>query len=138
LIDPDFVMQALPGTPAPSVTNLDLQDTSNLTIRQRIADKSTINLSGAAAVVISLGGNGFGGQSVDGDALGAPVAGTDEAENTDDVDDIVITRERTGNAATGACNDAAGAQPFCEFDDVLMWIPESVLFSRLIQAGRLP
>ena len=89
------------------------------------------------AVVVSLGRNGFGGQTVDGDTVPATGLGADELENTND-DATMVTRVRTDDGAGATCDDADASKPFCEFDDLLIWIPESVLFNRLIQAGRLP
>jgi len=47
-------------------------------------------------------------------------------------------REKTPYASN--CSDTANAvgAPFCEFDDIVSWVPPSVLVTRMVSAGRLP
>jgi prepilin-type N-terminal cleavage/methylation domain-containing protein len=145
-VEAAYVMPAVPGTPAPAATAMDFQDNASLRIRQRLESKATVDLTahpeGAVAVVVSLGDNGHGANTLDGNAIPAPpvAEAVDEDENLDG-NVTYITRVRTSDAATPCDDDGSTAvpnAPFCEFDDMLMWIPKSVLMSRMIEAGRLP
>ena len=102
----------------------------------------------AAAAVASLGNNGAGGTRLDAVVMGAPAGGTDEAVNVDAADPAALPppaprpphfyARRITQAGGGACDDTNEAQPFCEFDDLVIWIPRTVLMNRMLQAGRLP
>lgn len=129
-----FTATALTGQPAPNA-GLDLQDTGTLTLNERLSDKSErLVTDSAAAIVVSLGGNGLGGTDLDGNVLPSPT-GADELENTN-LDPNFITRIRTDGGA--GCNDTAGTSPLCEFDDLVVMVPTPLLLGRLVQAGRLP
>lgn len=133
-VAPEFTHQTVPGSP-PATSQLDLNDTGNINVVDRASDKSEITLTTtAAAVIVSLGGNGYGGQDTDGNALAVP-SGADEVENTDG--DIKFVR-RNYSLGADTCSDTSGTTPFCEYDDLVTWIPESFLKSQLVQAGRLP
>jgi len=125
---------ATPGE-ADTDDRLDLMDRGRLTLSERRSDKSLATITtSAAAIVVSLGGNGLGGTDLDGNTLPAPT-GTDELENTN-TDATFMTRIRT-DGGTG-CNDTAGTSPLCEFDDLVVMVPTPLLLGRLVQAGRLP
>jgi hypothetical protein len=68
----------------------------------------------AAFVLLSLGPN----------ATDRPSAGTDESRNLDG-DGVFVSHEIT-------------TTPGNEFDDYLIWVPVTLLASRMIAAGRLP
>lgn len=130
----EFAYAAQTGTP-PAANQLDLDDAGDITVIDRAIDKSQIILTATApAAVVALGGNGFGGRDTDGNTLAAPT-GADELENTNG-DATFIRRSYSPGAA--ACSDTTGTTPFCEFDDLVTWIPEPLLKSRLVEAGRLP
>lgn len=133
-VSPEFTFQTVPGSP-PAGSQLDLNDTGNITIVDRASDKSEISLTTTAvAAIVSLGGNGWGGRDTDGNTLAAPT-GADELENTDS-DVKFVRRNYSPGAAT--CSDTTGATPFCEYDDLMIWIPEPVLKNHLVEAERLP
>lgn len=133
-VSPEFTHQTVPGSP-PASSQLDLDDPGNINVVDRASDKSEITLtSNAVAVVVSLGGNGFGGTDTDFNALAAPI-GADELENTDG--DIKFVR-RNYSLGAATCSDTSGTTPFCEFDDLVTWIPEPLLKGQLVEAGRLP
>lgn len=71
--------------------------------------------SNAVAVIFSAGKNAARGG-----------AGTDEAANHD------------ANAVFVFHTPAARTAPNGEFDDHMTWLPSTILFNRMIQAGRLP
>jgi prepilin-type N-terminal cleavage/methylation domain-containing protein len=136
------------GWPASEDDFSDLCDTGQLTVFTRGDDPATggverksqiLLATEAVAVVVSHGSNGRGGAwpGLGSGALAAPPAGSDEAENGNS-DNVVVTRTPTRDDA--GCNDAAGSEgsPFCEFDDVVTWIPRTLLLHRLIEAGQLP
>ena len=148
-VTPEFAHQAQTGTPAGG-NQLDLSDTGTIAVNDRATDtKNTIaltsGLSAAAAVVVSTGRNGYGGRNLDGGTPTAPVpSGTqdplDEAENTDGDNTYV---RRGFSPVADPCDDdtppAPGLTlPFCEYDDLVVWIPDTLLRSRLVAAGLLP
>lgn len=133
-VAPEFTHPTDPGM-LPASDQLDLNDTGNIKIIDRASDKSEITLTTtAAAVIVSVGGNGYGGRNTDGNTLAAPT-GADELENTDD--DVKFVR-RNYSIGAASCSDTGGSNPFCEYDDLVTWIPEPLLKSRLVEAGRLP
>jgi prepilin-type N-terminal cleavage/methylation domain-containing protein len=108
-----------------------------------LADKTDRPLSIALpAILVSHGPDGFGARKMDGSANAMPPAQNfDELENIvaqpiPHLDDHWHVRDRTPDAP--ACSDSAIGSPYCEFDDILMWISPNVLKSRMVQAGRLP
>lgn len=132
----EFTYQTVPGSVAAANNNqLDLGDTGDITIKDRASDKSEIILaSTAAAAVVSLGQNGYGGQDLDNNTLVVPT-GTDEPENTDGDAEFV---KRGHSPQASPCSDTAGTSAFCEYDDLLIWIPDSLLKGRLVAANQLP
>ena len=134
-VSPQMVLQVRTGEPPGNPAALDLEDTGTLTLNERLSDKSQrLITDSAAAIVVSLGSNGFGGTDLDGNTLPAPT-GTDELENIDG-NTPFMTRIRTEGGS--GCDDTAGVSPLCEFDDLVVMIPTPLLLGRLVQAGRLP
>ncbi len=135
-VNQEFIQSTSPGTPCVALDDmLGLCDAANLNVIDRASNKSPITLtSNAAAVIVSLGSNGYGGRDTDGNTLVAPT-GADELENTNG--DVNFVR-RNYSLGAGTCSDTGGTTPLCEYDDLVTWIPESVLKSRLVEAGRLP
>lgn len=130
----EYTYATQPGALA-AAGQLDLGDAGDITIKDRASDKSEIILaSTAAAVVVSLGQNGYGGQDLDNNTLVVPT-GTDEPENTDG-DATFIKRGHSPQASP--CSDTAGTSAFCEYDDLVIWIPDSLLKGRLVAANQLP
>ena len=153
----EFTEAAQPGVPA-GPNQLDLADVANayISILTRGDDASTplpavegktpIQLAAnVPAVVLSVGSNGSGGSLMGAGNL--PVStGTDELTNTSaltskwilapPVSQIFV--QRSHSRSSGACSDTAEGQPFCEFDDLLIWISAPVLLNRMVQAGQLP
>lgn len=92
------------------------------------------------AVIVSYGRNGFGARNMESGVLQTLPTGAHELENTngrnptDTADGVNDPNNRRFiyhvpspiGAATG------------EFDDIVGWLPQGVLHSRLIAAGRLP
>lgn len=70
-------------------------------------------------VLLSHGKNGAGAFNTSGGTNTAPT-GADELENAD------------------ADNDFVSHTPTTDFDDVVVWLPASILYNRMITAGRLP
>lgn len=130
----EFTYTTQPGAVA-AASQLDLNDAGDITINDRASDKSTVTVaSTAAAVVVSLGQNGYGGQDLDNNTLVVPT-GTDELENTDG-DGVFVRRGHSPQASP--CSDTAGTSAFCEYDDLVIWIPDSLLKGRLVAANQLP
>ena len=104
----------------------DLTDSGNLEVRD--ADANLI-VDTTPAVVVSFGPQG---SQVWTDAgYTCPAAGTngfstDENENCDDDGDFIYAEYRPPDATGG------------RFDDVVIWVPNTVLLSRMVDAGLLP
>jgi hypothetical protein len=96
----------------------------------------------AAATVVSSGRNGAGGRHLDGAVVVDPPAHTDEGINADGVDtgppDPHFYARPIALAGSQACSDSVAGSPYCEFDDLVIWIPSSVLIKRMLDAGWLP
>lgn len=135
----EFSYAAVTGMPSPAANQLDLDDAGNITVIDRADDKSPITLtSNAVAVVVSLGANGHGGRDLDGNTLVVPV-GADEQANLNAGATSPPTFYRRGHSpGADTCDDAAGPDPFCEYDDLVKWLPEALLKSRMVAAERLP
>lgn len=126
-------------------TTFKITDTGDITIVTRGDNPATVGTSeakfqgtlasGAPAALWSVGKNGRGGiHAASGNAGPAVVAGTDEALNN--AGSTKATRQATPDA--GACNDATEGSAFCEFDDILVWLPAHAIVNRMVAAGRLP
>jgi prepilin-type N-terminal cleavage/methylation domain-containing protein len=74
----------------------------------------------APVVLLSHGKNGFGALNVNNITLQAPVS-ADELENDDEDTDFV--------------SHTIGGEGATEFDDIVTWIPSSVLFARVCPSG---
>lgn len=87
------------------------------------------NVDDIPAVVYSVGKNGYWGNMENGSAIGdVSPANADEDLNGNGTGRIFFSRTTTQN--TGANGG--------EFDDLVAWLSPSVLFSRMVAAGRLP
>lgn len=101
-------------------------------IRTRNAGTPT-NLSNAneiPAVVLSHGKNGFGATSELGIARATPATWNNTLDEWNNANNTTTFWSRTRSDNTGP----AGGQ----FDDIVVWIPPGILFSRMVAAGRLP
>ncbi len=128
----------VPGTD-PNACTLELMDAGDLIVETRDpTTKTKRNLSTQVpAAVVSFGRNGHGATNNQGIVLpDPPAANLDENQNTNAASIRFLSRTATDEQA--GCSDSAAGQPFCEFDDIVSWIPTSVLFNRLLAAGRLP
>jgi prepilin-type N-terminal cleavage/methylation domain-containing protein len=86
---------------------------------------TTVN-DGPPALVLSYGKNGLGARNATSGNLNPNPTSADELANNNG-DMTFVSRSVS---ATGA---AAG-----EFDDILVWVPKTTLFNRMVAAGRLP
>lgn len=87
------------------------------------APPTSVQAINLPAIIISHGGNGFGAVNGANNNNVAP-GGGDELQNTNANTDFVSHEPRQAGGTGG------------EFDDLLLWLPSSTLFNRLIQAGR--
>jgi hypothetical protein len=142
------------GQPA-GVAQFDLFDVGTIRVNTRGDDpaaggggeqKEDIVLTAdAAAAVVSLGSNGSGGVRLDASTIPQAPAGTDERVNSDGANPPLLPAPppphfygRQITLPTSACSDTAEGTQFCEFDDLVLWIPRVILINRMVQAGRLP
>ena len=126
------------ATPTNKCT-LEITDSGNLSVETRDAvTKAKRPLaSQVPAVVVSLGSNGYGAINLQNVAQPAPPAiNLDEAQNVNVA--TLVFLSRTPTEIQAGCSDTAAGVPYCEFDDIVTWIPTSILISRMIAAGRLP
>jgi prepilin-type N-terminal cleavage/methylation domain-containing protein len=108
-----------------SLAHLTLAVDGGLSVSNRRANKTSfVAVQGAAAVLVSRGAS---------DA-GTARAGSDEANNLN----TTTILSRPPNRVDQACSDTDVNQPSCHFDDLVVWIPATVLQYQLVTGGRLP
>ncbi len=124
-------------TPTPtSPTSFALCSSGTLTVKTRTASNKTgTSVTGIPVLVISHGKNGYGGYTPAGTQYVASTTGVDEPANGNAAGTTFYSREQSPQA--NSCSDTA-AGDFCEFDDLVAYIPVSVLITRMVSAGRLP
>jgi len=91
--------------------------------------------SNLVAVVISYGPNNWGRTEAGTDIVDASATNVDEDTNeakfhcttAANCTDFISRPMSTSPAAAGG-----------EFDDLLVWVPQTILFNRLVAAGKLP
>jgi prepilin-type N-terminal cleavage/methylation domain-containing protein len=135
-------------TPTPTVSSFALCTAGNLSVYTRTDAThaaSPMALT-VAAVILSHGKNGYGGYTQQGIAIGI-TAGSDEYTNsrggttaiaTIPQTFVFISRFPTSRPQDGTCADSAATDDYCEFDDLVAWIPTSLLAFRMVNAGKLP
>jgi type II secretory pathway pseudopilin PulG len=119
-------------SPAFSNAQIVIASVSDIDIRTR--DNTSVNTislaSNVSVMVMSHGPNGFGGYYESG-ALVADTSITNIDEKTNYANATTnqfIKRDLTANLS------ASGG----EFDDIVTWMPSSILFNRMVAAGQLP
>ena len=98
---------------------------------------------------LSHGKNGYGAYLPNGTQGQAAVALTDEAYNAaggtptgtpgsgnNYTSYLFYYREHT--AYDSACGETTTNAPFCEFDDIVAFIPATTMVARMVSAGNLP
>lgn len=123
-----------------SPTSFALCSTGALTVNTRTAANKggasgTLLADKLPVVIISHGKNGYGAYTSGGTQYTASTTGVDEPANANAAATTFYSREQSPQ--TSPCSDTA-AGDFCEFDDLLAYIPANVLISRMVSAGRLP
>jgi len=153
----EFTEIARPGMP-PGPKQLDLADaaTANISVFTRGDDPATaptpveikapIQLAAnVPAIVLSVGSNGFGGSllgvvdlpfATDGDEPTNVSAITSTWSSPPSADRQFFQRLHTRVSA--GCSDSVEGQPFCEYDDLLIWISAPILLNRMVMARQLP
>jgi prepilin-type N-terminal cleavage/methylation domain-containing protein len=124
-------------TPA-APTTFALCSLGTLTVKTRTAaNKAGTNVSSVPAVIVSHGKNGLGAYTPNGTVFGvAPAATTDEYGNTPAAGTSTFySREQSPQSSP--CSDTAAGN-FCEFDDLVAYIPVGLLVTRMVSAGKLP
>ncbi len=157
----EFTKPTVPGAP-PLGGRLDLGDSlfANIIVNTR-GDNPALGGGGetkeviplttrSPAVVLSVGPNGFGGTWLNSAGTLPATTGADESSNVDStpinfpIPPIVASPpwrtfiHRHHTPAAAGCDDTAEGQPFCEYDDLVIWLSAPVLFNRLIEARQLP
>ena len=129
-----------------SDTYFTLSSNGNITVRTRGDDPATAGVTeskfisnlvtNAAAVIISHGKNGYGATNYTGVILpAAPASNVDETAN---IAAGTIKNSRFVASPSSACSDTAEGASYCEFDDMVDWLPTQLIFNRMVVAGQLP
>lgn len=136
--DPSWGCGASTPVPAPaSPTSFALCATGTLTVKTRTASNKTgTSVTGIPVVIISFGKNGYGGYTPGGTQYTAPTVGVDELANATAAATTFYTREQSPQASP--CSDTAAGDNFCEYDDLVAYVPVSLLITRMVSAGKLP
>lgn len=118
-VDTLMYSNKLVGMPNPtgSSTNLKRVCTSNTC--------TLVHADNLPVVILSHGPNGWGARNINGNTLKAPTS-ADELENTDSNANFVSHLPTQAGSASG------------EFDDLVVWLSDSSLRSRLCPAGGCP
>jgi type II secretory pathway pseudopilin PulG len=151
----EFPGAAQPGAP-PASDRVDLDDTGRITVRgDRDRTKKPLTITTqAAALVVSTGANGHCGWQRD-DATGAPrqlappddgvrwncsvETGASEADEYENIDGDGVFSVRQRSEGGASCDDAQGsAGPLCAYDDLVVWLPHTLLLGKLVDSGWLP
>ncbi len=116
--------------PLPTAAGFALCTTSDLSVKNTVG--GTEIAAGVPAMIISHGKNGFG----------AFLSSGVQIPNTTDNDEIenILIKDLTSGKWKGAGSEKVFIKKTATstFDDELIWIPASLLYSRMITAGKLP
>ena len=126
-------------TPTPTQSSFALCSLGNFTVTTRTAaSKTGTSVSNLPLVVISHGKNGYGAYTSGGTQYSGPsLSGyVDEPANATAAATTFYSREIS--PATSSCSDTTAGSNFCEFDDLLVFIPANLLAARMVSAGKLP
>ncbi len=148
--------------PAPASASFALCSLGDIAVLTRNDSSHTVYPlgTGIPAVIVSHGKNGWGaymtsgagrygvGVSGDSNGDGVPDQNADEAANLLGIPTGApsgtptytqyLYYSRTPTTGASGCSDATAGSAFCEYDDLLVWIPTAALISRAVSAGRLP
>lgn len=124
--------------PAPTSSSFALCSLGGLTVSTRTAaNKTGTSVANVPVVVISYGKNGYGAYTSGGTQYTVPPAvNADETMNATATSWIFYSREQSPQ--TSSCSDTAASTPFCEFDDLIAYIPANLLVTKMVSAGKLP
>lgn len=87
---------------------------------------TSVEADNLPVVILSHGPNGWGARNINGNTLQAPTS-TDELENATDTNANFVSRTPTDAASSSG-----------EFDDLVVWISDSTLRSRVCPSGGCP
>lgn len=121
-------------TPTQSSFAMCAQGTLAVTTRTA-ANKTGTSVTSVPVVIISYGKNGYGAYTSGGTQYAASTVGVDEPANANAAATIFYSREQSPQTST--CSDTAAGN-FCEFDDLVAYIPVNLLITRMVSAGKLP
>jgi prepilin-type N-terminal cleavage/methylation domain-containing protein len=118
----------------PTFSRAPVSTVSIADINVRTRDYTSGNLTGIASsvpvMIMSHGPNGYGGYLEN----GAIISDT-STTNIDEKNNSATTATNTFIYRDLSANTTA---PGGEFDDIVTWIPSSILFNRMVAAGQLP
>ncbi len=122
--------------PTPTYSSFALCSLGNFTITTRTASNKTgSSVSNVPVVIMSHGRNGYGAYTPGGTQYAASTVGVDEPANANAAATIFYSREQSPQESS--CSDTAAGN-FCEFDDLVVYIPATLLITRMVAAGKLP
>ncbi|OGA12659.1 MAG: hypothetical protein A3H32_06655 [Betaproteobacteria bacterium RIFCSPLOWO2_02_FULL_63_19] len=104
---------------------------------------------GAPVVILSHGKNGYGAYQSNGLQLSGTGGGHESANLGGGIDSSTLSGlslyfknrvfyTRAVTSQSSDCSETDTSKSFCEFDDILVWIPPFTLVARMVSAGRLP
>ncbi len=106
-----------------SATGIQLTSVGTLSVNNELGIAVAVNVP---VIILSHGQNAWGATSGGGAVIALPPAtNLNERENTDGDNLFVDSKPTTAAAVAG------------EYDDILTWLPGSILFSRMLEAGKL-
>ena len=124
--------------PTPTTSSFAMCSLGGITVTTpTAANKTGTTVANLPVVVISYGKNGYGAYTSGGTKYTSPpAANVDETANATATSWIFYSREQSPQSSS--CSDTAAGSPFCEFDDLVAYIPANVLVTKMVSAGKLP
>jgi hypothetical protein len=89
-----------------------------------------------AAVVLSYGAENFGKTADGTDIMNSSATNLDEQNNDSEFTACTPAANCTNFVSRPLSKSSAATGG--EFDDLLVWVPTSILFNRMVSAGKLP
>lgn len=123
----------------PTQSSFALCAVGSLSVQSRTPAKAQYALTNAnlPAVFISHGKNGSGAYRTSGTQIALPPAArADELANATSTTTNFFSREKQDVIAS--CSDTVGATPMCEFDDLVAYVPLTMLLTRMVAANKFP
>ena len=149
--DPGCTPSPTPSAPA-TFALCSLGDIAVLNPTDAIKSPDSPVSKGMPVIILSHGKNGYGAYQSNGQQLAGTGGGHESANLGGGVDSSTVSGLDSGKmgytqrvfytravtSQSSDCSETDTSKSFCEFDDIVAWIPPFTLVARMVSAGRLP